>query len=100
MSYYLSKADIPYLKKLGEEYTTEEIAKMIGKNQLTLKNYCSRHKIKTRRKPYTVTQKVLDARRARTKKNQYDNDVPENTEENRIDAHKKIAENNILCAKW
>ena len=94
-------------KKLGETMTTKEISEHEGLSLSAVKNYCRYYGIKVKKKPYTVSEKVIASRNKRRKKQ-------ENTEEMRIilkrikKAHieqrkqefKALAQNNILCQQW
>ena len=94
-------------EKLGETMTTKEIAEHEGLSISSVKNYCRYHGIKVKKKPYTVSEKVLTARRKRRKlKENKDGThiilqrMKKEHVEQRKQEFKELAQDNILCQQW
>lgn len=94
---------------LGSILTFKEIAEIENISECSVRRFCTVYKIKVQRAPYTVSDKVLKARRKRITKVKKSleqrrrrekalNDLQR--EQSRIQSMKELAANNILCHRW
>lgn len=103
---HLTAADIPEIEELAKTLDVYQLAERLERHPKTVYNFCDRYNINVKRKKYTVTQAVLDARRkyfdkkrkgiaAEKARFKSSDGIQE-----RIAALKAVASGNILCIPW